>query len=70
MVGVAQDKLQGMPARRQLKAGFSLSSTEMDVLLVGWNGHLNIERFVYVNQQMMMPSVRSGDTSWRNTHVA
>ena len=57
MLGVAKDKLQCVLARRQFNACLGLPRPEMKMVLVLRNRIIWIERFVHVDQQMMMAAV-------------
>ena len=49
MVRVSKNKLKNMFAGWKLKARFGLSSTEMDVLFIGRNWFVRLNRLIDIN---------------------
>ena len=70
MLGVTQDQLKGMFAGLKLNASFGLTRAEMKMVLVLRDRLIHIERFVHINQQMMMPAVLKIIARVSDTHVA
>ena len=70
MLGIAEHQLQRVLAGRQFNTCFSLPGTEMKMCLVLWDRLVWVDRFIYVDQQMMMTAVWGSAARLGNTHVA
>ena len=70
MLGIAEHKLKCVLARRQLYTCLGLPCAEMKMVLVLGNCIVWIDRFIDINQQVMMPAIRKIVTRMRNAHVA
>src|SRR6476620_11724426 len=70
MLGIAEHKLKCVLARRQLYTCLGLPCAEMKMVLVLGNCIVWIDRFIDINQQVMMPSVRKILARMPNAHVA
>src|SRR5262249_43953557 len=57
MLRIAQHQLKRVLAGRQLDTGLGLARAEMNMVLVLWNRLVRIQRFVHIDQQMMMTAV-------------
>ena len=57
MLRIAQHQLQCVLAGRQFDTGLGLARAEMNMVLVLWNRLVRIQRFVHIDQQMMMTAV-------------
>src|ERR1700688_1230169 len=64
--GVPEHKLKCVLARSQFNVRLSLAGAEMKMSLVLWDRLARIERFVHVNQQMVVTCVRLVDAGPRN----
>jgi hypothetical protein len=70
MLGVAEYELQRVFARWQFNACSGLARTKMQVSPVLRNRLIWIERFVHVDQQMMVTAVCKIIPRMRNPHIA
>jgi len=70
MLGIAQHQLERVLARRQFETCLSLARTEVKVVPVLRDRCIEIERLVYVNEQMMMAAVREIVAGVGDAHVA
>src|SRR5436305_4064365 len=68
--GVAQHQLERVVAGRQLDASLGLACSEMKMVLVLGDGFVGIERFVDIDQQMIMSAVLKIVPRMRYAHVA
>ena len=66
---VPQHQLECMLARWQFNNRLSLTSAEMKMSLVLWDRLVRVEGVIYVDQQMVVTSVRFVDTGRRNPHA-
>ena len=69
MVRVAENELQGVPARRKVEAGLGLSAPEMNVVPVGGDRLGEKQRLLHVDQEVMVPGIRSRIAGQRHPHV-
>ena len=68
--GVAQHELKGMFAGWKFEARLRLARPEMEMRLVLWNWLVGIERFIHIDQQMVMAAVFEIISRVRYAHVA
>ena len=57
MLGITEDQLKSMLAGLKLQTSLGLTRPEMKMILVLRDRLVHIERFIHVNQQMMMTAV-------------
>ena len=70
MIGVTQHQLQGMLAGWKFDARLSLTGSKMEVRLVLRNRFVGLERFIHINQQMVMAAVLEIIARMSYAHVA
>src|ERR1700688_2673091 len=68
--GVPEHKLKCVLARSQFNVRLSLAGAEMKMSLVLWDRLVRIERFVHVNQQMVVATIGSITTRLGDPHIA
>src|SRR5579862_7066524 len=69
MIGIAEEELQGVFARRQLDAHFGLAGAEMEMVLVV-RDRLIERRQVRVDDEMVMPGIGAIDAGGRDAGTA
>ena len=70
MFCIAKNKLKCMQAGRQVDKRFRLSRTVMEMFLVLRNRFVGIERFIDVDEQMVMAAARKLIARVADTHPA
>ena len=70
MVGISENELQNMFTRWELKAGLGLSCAKVNVLFIGWDRFVRLNRLVCIDQEMMVAGVRRSVARMGDTHVA
>ncbi len=70
MIGVAKHELKRVFARRQFDTSLGLPRSEMKMRLVLGNRLIGIERFAYIDQQMVMAGILIIISRVGHTHVA
>src|SRR5258706_14249301 len=70
MVGVTQHQLQGVFAGWKFDTSLGLARSIVKMRLVLWNRLVGVERFIHVNQQMVMAAVLEIIAGVSYTHVA
>ena len=70
MIGVTQHQLQGMLAGWKFDTRLGLARSIVKMRLVLWNRFVGVERFIHVNQQMVMAAVLEIIACVSYTHVA
>ena len=70
VLGIAEHQLQRVLAGWQFNTCLSLPGAEMKMCLVLWDRLVWVERFIYVDQQMMMTAVGGVAARLGDAHVA
>ena len=70
MVGIPENELQSVPAGWKLKAGLGLPCAEVNVLLVGRDRFVRLDRVVHIDQEMVVTRIRSLVARMGDAHVA
>src|SRR3981081_2921069 len=70
MLGIAQHQLEIVFAARELDSCLGLTRSEMKMGFVLWDRFVGIERFIHVNQQMMVAGVLKVIARMGYAHVA
>jgi hypothetical protein len=70
VVSITENELQNMLTRWELKAGLSLSCAKVNVLFIGWDRFVRLNRLVYIDQEMVMAGVRRSVARMCDAHVA
>lgn len=70
MVGIAENELQSVPARRQIEPALGLTAAKMHMVFIARYRLVRVERFSNINQQMVMSAVRISITGVCHPHVS
>ena len=66
---IPHQQLQSMLARRQFQLGLGLSTTKMNMLLVGRDRLIQCWQVVQIHKQVMVPRAFTFHTRWRYTQT-
>ena len=70
MVGIGENELQSVPARRQFEPGLSLTAAKVQMVFIRRYRLVRVERLSTIDEQMVMSTVRMSIAGVCHPHVS